>query len=744
MTEQDDGGIDSEFVEILGRNTEAQWQPIVGRETTDLLNHLEIQDASKKTLIEEANRILSRCVPPRTTSHGSNIGLVIGYVQSGKTMSFTTVAALARDNGYRIVIVITGISTILTEQSTRRLKNDLRLESRIDRKWHFFVHPRRDAFHAIRDTLADWEDPNVPNELCQTVLITTMKHHTHLRHITSLLRMLDLSGVPTLIIDDEGDQASLNALVNRDGESTTYRRILELRRQIPHRSYLQYTATPQAPLLINIIDLLSPEFAEVLVPGGDYTGGEEFFINRRDLLVRIPEHDRFRWNNPPTEPPNSLIDAMRIFFVGAAAGMVLDFEAGNRTMLVHPSHRTTSHGEFVQWARNVKNLWVQILSLDLGDPDRNELLEEFKIAYNNLSQTVHDLPPFEKIAPQLPRSIRKTDVLEVNATSGRTPTVDWNSRYAHILVGGQAMDRGFTVEGLTVTYMPRGIGIGNADTIQQRARFLGYKRDYLGYCRLFLDAASRDAYTQYVEHEASIREELIQFQRTGRSLFEWRRQFLMPNRLRPTRLNVIDIQYTQGQISNAWYIPKAPHYTEEVGHSNRQVVDKLLANLSLTPDAGNPDRTTMQKHMVNDDVKLQFVHEQLLVRYKINSPNDTQRYTGLLLQVRDYLEDYPDETCSIYQMSCRGDIWTTRRRSLNENGEIVNLMQGPHPNRQGRIYPGDRGIGDQDRLIIQIHRLDLEWEEADIAKDILNIAIWMPLKMAIGWLIQDQDEDAYP
>jgi hypothetical protein len=48
------------------------------------------------------------------------------------------------------------------------------------------------------------------------------------------------------------------------------------------------------------------------------------------------------------------------------------------------------------------------------------------------------------------------------------------------------MDRGFTVEGLTVTYMPRGLGMGNADTVQQRARFFGYKRSYLGQCRIFV------------------------------------------------------------------------------------------------------------------------------------------------------------------------------------------------------------------------------------------------------------------
>ena len=39
---------------------------------------------------------------------------------------------------------------------------------------------------------------------------------------------------------------------------------------------------------------------------------------------------------------------------------------------------------------------------------------------------------------------------------------------SHILVGGENLGRGFTVNGLTTTYMPRGRGSGVADTIQQR------------------------------------------------------------------------------------------------------------------------------------------------------------------------------------------------------------------------------------------------------------------------------------
>ena len=59
-----------------------------------------------------------------------------------------------------------------------------------------------------------------------------------------------------------------------------------------------YTATPQAPLLINLADVLSPDFVSVLTPGEGYTGGEYFFDEHRDRFVK-----RLR----PTPSPSALI-----------------------------------------------------------------------------------------------------------------------------------------------------------------------------------------------------------------------------------------------------------------------------------------------------------------------------------------------------------------------------------------------------------------------------------------------------
>lgn len=452
------------------------WLPLQGAEVRELVTHLALDRESGERLVSEATGILGKCIPPQGPAH-STTGLVLGYVQSGKTMSFTTVAALARDNGYPMVIVITGISNPLLDQSTRRLEQDLRLQD--NRKWRLFRNPKADDRQSISDVLAAWRDQRLADHRRKTVLITVLKNTSNLRNLNRVLQQLDLAATPVLVIDDEADQAGLNTRAAQGAQSTTYQRLVTLRQNLPHHAYLQYTATPQAPLLINIIDALSPRFAELLTPGDDYVGGETFFERMPDLVRVIPAAEIPSRNNVLQSVPPSLLVALRLFFLGVAAGFALghDQQRGrrNRSMLVHPSRETTGHNQFFHWITQIRQQWLEMLSLPVDDPERVAFVEGFRPEYDDLLATTADLPDFDTLAGELDYSIRQTMLLEVNARP-TTPQPDWKDSYPWILVGGQAMDRGFTVEGLTVTYMPRDMGVGNADTIEQRARFFGYKR----------------------------------------------------------------------------------------------------------------------------------------------------------------------------------------------------------------------------------------------------------------------------
>lgn len=98
------------------------------------------------------------------------------------------------------------------------------------------------------------------------------------------------------------------------------------------------------------------------------------------------------------------------------------------------------------------------------------------------------------------------------------------------------LNRGFTVEHLAVTYMPRySVGKSTADTIQQRCRFFGYKKNYLWSCRVFLPYEVIIEYREYVEHEEEMRNWLLE----NKSLEDVERLLLISNRLNATRKNIL-------------------------------------------------------------------------------------------------------------------------------------------------------------------------------------------------------------
>jgi len=719
------------------------WNPAIGTETMEFLERC-VPSENRTAVSRSSVNILAKGVPP-TQAAGQETGLVVGYVQSGKTMSFEAVATLARDNGFHVVIVVTGTSNPLLDQSTGRLRRDLRLdEPGRERRWIQFENPSADdpTVHAFRDVLDDWRDPGTPEEFKKTVLITVLKHYGRLRNLTQVLRTAGMQGVPALVIDDEADQASLNTEVNQGQESSTYHELCEMRRILTNHTYLQYTATPQAPLLVNIIDSLSPNFVHVLEPGVDYVGGLEFFREGSRLIQVIPSQDVPTNTNPLGEPPPSLIAALRFFMVGVTVGIRLGGNAGNRSMLVHPSHLTAQHEEYYNWVRDILEEWKRLLALPNGDRDREELIEDLRDSYAELTRTVDDVPAFDDLEPTFRFAFRNTRLQEMNARGGRTPQIDWRSAYGWILVGGQAMDRGFTVEGLTVTYMPRGIGVGNADTVQQRARFFGYKRRYLGYCRVYLEQGTVDAFRNYVEHEEDMRQQLTEYANSGQSLDQWKRAFILDLALKPCRANVIEYDYIRGRFADAWVSPRVVLSSIDVAQANAAVVRRFVESLQLIDNAGHPERTAAQRHRICTDVPLRHVVGELLVGMRITGTTDSQRNTGMLLQLSRASELNPDERCTVYVMSPS----TRRQRGVDDHGEITNLFQGASPvhprERRGEVYPGDQALHEVETVTVQIHNLDLIREENGETKTIMQgvpvVAVWIPARLAVGWLQQEQ------
>jgi hypothetical protein len=707
-------------------SSEARWNPVVGAECYDLLERQD--EAIREGVRGSSVDILSRCSPPANDQPPEGrAGLVVGYVQSGKTLSFTAVAALARDNGYAIVIVIAGTSDLLLQQSRERLTDDLRLAAGdAYERWQHLPSPKRPAgLDQLTDDLEQWSKASPTNR--PTILITVMKRYQQLEHLALVLEQvsegLDPASFPTLIIDDEADQASPNVQRAADKESTTYSQIRRIRQALPRHTFLQYTATPQAPLLISLADQLSPDWVTLLEPGHGYTGGSYFFReHHRDFVRLIPDQDVAAFKEKGHEPPPSLQEAFATFLVGVAHGSLQSPKAPTqRSMLVHPSQHVVPHTQTAYWLRSLRELWLELLEAPDTDADRRDLVRTLIVpAINDLRGTEAGLATDEDLIAQLPVALRQLRIQVVNAAG--EAKVPWSQAYAWVLVGGQLLDRGFTVEGLTVTYMPRGKGVGNADTIQQRARFFGYKGAYASLCRAWLETDVADAFTRYVEHEESMRKELDGVIKSGESLRTWRRRFLLDKGMKPTRAAVVRLQLQHAVFGDEWW-RQSVIVTNDTAllRSNSELFATLLADRPWSADQAG----WQFQHPIAG-VSLSNVVE-LLADYT-GEDDDDAALVALGLVLQRVIDDGGDEPSFLVHM--QPQLRQRSRKGVNVN----NLFEGRNPKPGG--YPGDSSVHAEDAVTVQLHRVSVLDNDRPVQEPTAVLAVWVPKRLARGAVVQ--------
>lgn len=648
-----------------------------------LVHEENFPEAEIPRLRQESLNVLTGCAA-RTVQRARKTGLICGYVQSGKTNSMETVSALARDNGYRILILMAGVTTNLVDQSLRRFQHLQRGAGGYD--WVMLNNPRQRDRADLEGLVREWRVLRDPAR-GRTLFVTVMKQANHLEHLTDLFGGLELHGVPAIVFDDEADQASLNTRPLDPNPSTIYLRIKALRAVLPHHTLLQYTATPQAPLLISRIDSLSADFAEVISPGEAYTGGQTFFRARRDDLIReIPQNEIIDDQHLPEEPPPSLREALALFFTGVAVAYIAARPTKNRSMLLHPHHTRLVHDACLNWVQSLQRDWSEILGNE-RDPDRGELLETFREAHTNLRNTEPTLPAFDAVAEHLLEAIQRAVPRLVNSNDGRE--VHWENAFAHILVGGEKLGRGYTVKGLTVTYMPRGPGVWNADTIQQRARFFGYHSEYLGLCRVYLHPDVAEVYEAYLNHEEDVRRKITEHR--GQPLQNLKRAFILDADLRPTRHNVLARLYLR-PLASEWFEQRWPHATAEAIRNNQRLV-RELSRLQLTPD----ERFPRHKYA---DVPLNDLLDNVLSKFECPDDRDETTMYAVISALRGLAREQPDSTCRVLFMS----HGTQRGRQQHPDEHDIDLMQGRSSAGADR-YPGDRDFHAVDRATLQIHML---------------------------------------
>lgn len=476
------------------------------------------------TLDNVTDEILDYSGNPLTLGIGSRRGMVIGHVQSGKTTNYSALICKAADAGYRTIILLAGITNSLRAQTQERLD-----ETFIGKKsifhalaaeplpiLNYAMKKRFPAYGTSRDK--DFtRDPGagVVFSLAahnEPIIFVCKKNKAPLSKLRDWLIEQGHGGVitsPLLLIDDEADNASINT--SQDPAATTaingvIREILAL---FERRSYIGYTATPFANIFIDPDsndemlkdDLFPKHFIKALDPPNTYIGASRVFSDEGDLrgtMVKIVEDYaphlalNHKSDHHVTLPP-SLLAAVRVFLLTRAIRILRGQGREHCTMMINVSRfnavQEKVHGEVYVYLQTLQNSAALALGPDaMGDPIIVSLKEDFEREFGDCHET------FDGIRTVLAEAARVQPVT-VNMKGG---ALDYRSHREHglhvIAIGGLALSRGLTLEGLTVSYILRNTAA--SDTLMQMARWFGYRPSYEDICRVYLPKIALDHYRE--------------------------------------------------------------------------------------------------------------------------------------------------------------------------------------------------------------------------------------------------------
>lgn len=475
-------------------------------------------DTNIESIDESSTKIVALLDHPKQDEFRTR-GLVVGFVQSGKTTNFTAVMAKAADRGYKLFIVLSGIHNALRRQTQIRLVNDL-----VDAnpgQWHqvtsethdFVPPPNPKAFFAVKD---------------QCLLLVVKKNATVLRKLSKWLGSAGeyLEKCPTLIIDDEADQSTVaTAKINP--------LLFDVLNKFPQVGYVGYTATPFANLLIDpsvdedfyprdfIVNMPQPvgyHGTEVLF-GRNLLDGEdpEDLPGGFDMIREVPEdevHELKPKNKKEAaffEPAitNSLRAAVEWFWLATAARRVRGGGNPHSTMLVHTTTETRVHEAFMEPLQALRTRMLQ--RLDSGDPSffrRLRATWDEETARVPASGFREEKVPFDDVLGELREVVRDTRVIIDNYRSKDRLNYEAGPVTA-IAVGGSTLSRGLTLEGLVSSLFVRAVSA--YDTLLQMGRWFGYRNHYADLPRIWMTDELAGWFKHLATVEADMRQDINRY-----------------------------------------------------------------------------------------------------------------------------------------------------------------------------------------------------------------------------------------
>lgn len=550
-------------------------------------------------LDRETNDIIANIADPRWAAPGANPrreysarGLVVGYVQSGKTTTMNMTIAKAVDAGYKLIIVLAGLTDLLRTQTQRRLDMEvvgqqiLLLDPEVkeepgtgnndggylfNKDWNeFIVHPTPNgrqprSIERLTTRLHDFstwrggqafplgylQDPNI----CKIVVIK--KNVSRLKKLVRQLNAISpehKKSLSVLVLDDESDQAAAINLVNPannkgpNGEIVhkgINEQLVKIMSMMGNAQYVGLTATPAANCFIAPEEegsLYPKDFILLLERPIGYMGILDFHdIDEATLLPLPPDVPQIKKQKhvrdirlPKGQDKETLQACLDTYVLGGALKL---YRADRQPNYKASKHHTLLYSDSV-FVRDMQEARKRITTVwqESGFESRAGLERLSRVYHGDIvANSDHEGDPlffpetFESLLPHISESVRRVEenfdghevVLVVNGDP-RESDPDFQERSVwKVIIGGMKLSRGYTVEGLTVTYFRRHTKIQS--TLMQMGRWFGYRAGYQDLVRLYISRAEPakplpvdiyDVFEKVCRDEEGLRRDFIRWYNT--------------------------------------------------------------------------------------------------------------------------------------------------------------------------------------------------------------------------------------
>ncbi|WP_411678429.1 Z1 domain-containing protein [Caproicibacter sp.] len=618
-------------------------------------------------------------------SHQKNNNmLLVGRVQSGKTSNLELFTALAFDNGYNLVVIYGGYDNTLLTQTTTRFKKTFDIPNDTT-----YDNSAPVIFSSDDSTQLLSVDDEIIEDLLEAkkpIFLISMKRPAAMSKVNRLLTRINKSNLKAFIIDDEGDQASLNTKKNKVKDaSATYAEIVKMKSLISDPLYLSVTATPQANIFLNEYSALRPDSIRLIEPGKGYCGAEVYHLFNSDTIEIIDEAEELTGKLSA-----SLRSAINHYLIASAIMKLRGILTSD--MIIHSHRNVSDHSEIYSSIDGyIQEFKDTVKYKDESFPIRKK--ELFKVYNNCFSEQIQAKYSFDDIFEKVCEVVKRTYIILKNS-AGRITQANENLRKHRIYIGGDLLQRGVTFPRLVTTYFTRWANDGgNMDTNLQRARWFGYRNSYIDICKIFTTEEIAREFTTLSEIEEDLWEQFYSIQNGEMAINDILIQ-AENTRQKPTRKNVAS--YKSVAFKSRWIKQRVGIFDKiQLDHNNNVVLSVLEGLPLIGTSAGRVDGAQTASYVLLSKDKINKLVEQIQTVFDLE-PFERKPLADLLAT---------ETTIPVILMS--GFDGEGRKRSFYRDNKIYALHQGADSKETEKInYQGDSFvIVNKDCVNIQIHKI---------------------------------------